>query len=209
MSGPVVIVVDYEMGNIRSVLNALESLGAAARVSRDVADIARADRLVLPGVGAFGDGMRKLRAAGVVDRLSEAVLSRGKPIIGLCLGMQLFAERGLEHGVEAGLGWVRGEVVALESPPGAPPIRLPHIGWNDVRPVGDSLLLRGIDDPLFYFVHGYHFVPSMPNVVRGIATHGTDFVAVIESGNIFGTQFHPEKSHDGGRRVLKNFLDLA
>lgn len=203
------IVIDYGMGNIRSVLNAFESLGAVVRVSRDAADIAGADRLVLPGVGAFGDGMHMLRAAGVIDLLTDVVLTRGKPIIGLCLGMQLFAQRGLEHGTEPGLAWIEGEVVALESPPGRPPVRLPHIGWNDVQRVGDSLLLRGIDDPLFYFVHGYQLLPSAKEIVRGICSHGADFVAVIERGNIFGTQFHPEKSHDNGLRVLRNFLEFA
>ena len=145
----------------------------------------------------------------MIDQLKEMVLSRSKPIIGLCLGMQLFAERGLEHGVEPGLAWIEGEVVALRSPPEGPTVRLPHIGWNDVRPVGDSILLRGIEDPLFYFVHGYQLRPKAKEIVRGICGYGEDFVAVIERGNIFGTQFHPEKSHDNGLRVLKNFLELA
>ena len=198
-------VVDYGMGNLRSVANAFEALGASVRVSPDPAALADAERVVLPGVGAFGEAMRRLRESGFVDALAEAVLVRKRPFLGICLGMQLVADRSFEHGEHAGLGWIAGDVRRIE--PADPSLRIPHIGWNAVAMAPERRL--GIDlpkDPTFYFVHSYQLVPADERDVAGRCDYGGPVVACIERGHIFGTQFHPEKSQRAGLQMLTNFL---
>lgn len=196
------LIIDYAMGNLRSVANALGSVGCAAVVSADPADARKARRIVLPGVGAFGDGMRNLEERGWIDVLEEEVRGRGKPFLGLCLGMQLLAERGTEHEDLPGLGWLRGTVERLP----AEGVRIPHMGWNDVTLKAGTRLGAGLGgQATFYFVHSFAFVPE-DGVVAGTCHYGTTFAAIVESENVFGTQFHPEKSQASGLAVLRNFL---
>ncbi len=204
--GTVVGLIDYGMGNLRSVQNALEKLGASVFIAREGGDLAKADRLVLPGVGAFGDAMANLHARGWVEPMAHFALSEQKPFIGICLGMQLLAERGTEYGEHRGLGWLPGAVLKLDRP-GA---RIPHMGWNDVRAVNKSGLLRDLGDGAScYFVHSYAFVPSDPAIVSGLTDYaGKDFVSVVERGNLVGAQFHPEKSQKHGLAILQRFLEL-
>jgi glutamine amidotransferase len=208
MSDVPLLIVDYGMGNLRSVANAFAAAGCEATISRDPADLRRARRIVLPGVGAFGDGMANLRTAGWIDALDAAVRGKGTPFIGLCLGMQLLAATGTEHGHHEGLGWIPGAVVRL--PSGDPSIRIPHIGWNDVRLTKRDGLFAGLGDgATFYFVHSYAFDVRDGALVSGVCTHGVDFAASLEAGNVFATQFHPEKSQRAGLQVLRNFLRIT
>lgn len=199
-----IAVIDYGMGNHRSVLNALQALGQEAAVTADAEVIKRAHALILPGVGAFGDGMRNLRAANLVDVLEKEVMQGGKPLLGLCLGLQLLATRSYEMGVHEGLGWIRGEVKRLS--PDDPSLRIPHMGWNDVEFVASTGIYAGMKAPQsFYFVHSFALVPEDEAVVTGRCHYGTRFVASVESGNVCATQFHPEKSHKVGLALLKNW----
>ena len=198
-------IIDYGMGNLRSVANAVEALGSTARILRTPAEIGGCARIILPGVGAFGDGMKNLRERGWVPALEEAVVKGGRPFMGLCLGMQLLATTGTEHGSHAGLNWIPGAVGRLQ--PADVSCRVPHIGWNDVQIVKTGGLYRGFTKaPVFYFVHSFAFVPESPEVVSGYCDHGGRFAASVESGNIFATQYHPEKSQKDGLQVLRNFL---
>jgi len=201
--GPVII--NYGMGNLRSVSNACEALGRPAKIATDPGDLRDAERIILPGVGAFGDAMTNLAASGWVEVLENEVRRKGKFFLGLCLGMQVLAATGTEFGIHAGLGWIDGTVVRLET--GDPALRIPHMGWNSVTVARKDGLLAGIgESPVFYFVHSYVLQPADPSVVTAHCTYGVAFAAVVECGNIQATQFHPEKSHEAGLTVLKNFL---
>lgn len=200
------LIIDYGMGNLRSVANAFEVLGCAVMISNTPADLRIANGIVLPGVGAFGDGMKNLHSAGWIDSLEEEVRQNRKPFLGICLGMQLLATTGTEYGVHKGLNWIPGIVEKIPSKD--PKIRVPHIGWNDVFfTKKDGLYTNMSDSQVFYFVHSYMLVPENPTVVSGFCSYGVDFAASIEFDNIFATQFHPEKSHKAGLAVLKNFLN--
>jgi glutamine amidotransferase len=203
-----IVVVDYGMGNVRSVVNALLAAGGDARVSNRAEDLRAADRIILPGVGAFGDCMRNLIATGLVEVLEEEVRSKGKPFLGICVGMQLLAREGHENGTHAGLGWVPGIVTRFTVEDKG--LKVPHVGWNEVLSTKEGvLLLQFRGRPTFYFVHSYHFVCDDPEDVYAVCDYGLPFTAAIERGNIFGTQFHPEKSQQNGQRVLKNFLRFS
>jgi glutamine amidotransferase len=200
---PAIAVIDYGMGNLRSVLNALEAIGCDAALAATPPDAAGAERLVLPGVGAFGDGIRSLRARGWADALTDP--SERRPLLGICLGMQLLASTGEEHGHHDGLGLVPGAVRRLRPAGGE---RVPHVGWNDVRPTRPGALLACDGegrDPAFYFVHSFHFQPAAPTAVTGQADHGGPVTAVVEHGHVAGVQFHPEKSQRDGLALLRRF----
>ncbi len=208
MTGPAgpVVVVNYGMGNLRSVVNAFVAAGGAVTVSTDPHDLDGAGSVVLPGVGAFGDGMAKLGSGGWLEPLT-AVADRGVPVLGICLGMQLLASTSEEHGVHRGLGWIPGRVTRLPSTD--PAIRIPHIGWNDVEIVAPSPILADLGpQPAFYFVHSFALETDAPGV-SAVCTHGAPFAAVVQRDNVFGVQFHPEKSHVTGIRLLSNFLALS
>lgn len=201
------VIIDYGMGNLRSVSNAFGALGCLVNVSNRPADLKTAERIVLPGVGAFGDGVRNLKTLGWIDALEEEVRHKGKPFLGLCLGMQLLATTGTEHGLHQGLNWIRGIVERISSDD--PAIRVPHIGWNDVSFTKKEGLYAGLGTScVFYFVHSYVLRPQDPDVTSGICSYGVEFVASIETGNIWATQYHPEKSQRGGLKVLQNFLNM-
>jgi glutamine amidotransferase len=206
-------IVDYGSGNLRSAAKAFEraalETGCAleVEVTSEARAVAAADRVVLPGVGAFADCFRGLLALeGMRDALEWAVIAHARPFLGICVGMQLMATRGREHEESPGLGWIPGEVVALR--PNDPALKVPHMGWNALRlhrPVHP--VLKSLDDEAhMYFVHSYHMHPDDPGCVAASADYGGEVTAAVASGNLFGTQFHPEKSQAAGLRLISNFL---
>jgi glutamine amidotransferase len=198
-----VVVVDYDMGNVGSIVNMMKKLGHAAVVSRAPDVIDGAERLILPGVGAFDAGMDKLRGYGLVELLTRKVIEQRTPILGICLGMQLLGERSAE-GNAAGLGWVASESIRFSSETE----RVPHMGWNTVLPAagGAHWLFAGQpEESRFYFVHSYHVICRDEANVIATCRYGRAFNAAIASGHILGVQFHPEKSHKFGMRLLDNF----
>lgn len=199
-----ITVVDYGMGNLRSVYNAFSLLGAEVCVSDNPRDILAADRLVLPGVGAFGRAMQNLHQRGLVEPLNEKVLHQKTPILAICLGMQLIAESSTEHGQHAGLGWIRGTVNHF-APMGLP---VPHVGWNEITLYGERPLFNGLANTPseFYFVHSFHLSTDDESIIAAKADYGYEFVCAVHQDNIFGTQFHPEKSQNNGLTILRNFL---
>jgi len=201
-------IIDYGMGNLRSVANAFSAIGADARVVSTPAALFEAQGIVLPGVGAFGDGMRNLHERGFVEALEHEVRRGGKPLLGLCLGLQLLAERGSEYGDHRGLGWISGRVDRLQ--PENASLRIPHIGWNDVRIVKPEGLYAGLGEvATFYFVHSFALRPSSREVATGVCDYGGEFVASVAVDNIAATQFHPEKSHKAGLALLKNWCGMV
>jgi glutamine amidotransferase len=205
MPGGRVAVVDYGVGNLHSVGSALDLIGADVVVTREPESIAAADRIVLPGVGAFGECMRNLRASGLVDVLDEQVRQRGKPLFGICVGFQVLAREGHELGTHPGLGWIGGTVERFDVERAG--LKVPHVGWNEIEPHIDSPLFAGLRRaPTFYFTHSYHVVPGAAVATAASCDYGGRFTAAVLHGNIFATQFHPEKSQENGLRLLENFL---
>ena len=207
-----VAIVDYGSGNLRSVAKAFERTaaeeGIAARVevTDEAEKVARADRVVLPGVGAFADCRRGLAAVpGLEAALHEAVIARGRPFLGICVGMQLMADCGREFETVAGLGWIGGEVVAIE--PGDSALKIPHMGWNEIEPRAAHPLLAGLEAGAHvYFVHSYHFRLTDPADLVAVTAYGGPLTAIVGRANLAGTQFHPEKSQEAGLRLIGNFL---
>ncbi len=208
-----VAIVDYGSGNLRSAAKAFqhEAAGRKVLVTGKAEDLARADHIVLPGVGSFGDCARGLRAlAGMMEALQENVVRRAKPFLGICVGMQLMATRGVEHGIHEGLGWIDGEVVPLEPDTGAEDHRLkvPHMGWNELT-IGDPAhpIFAGLAPGAHaYFVHGYRFAAADAASVLAEVSHGGPVTAAVGRDNMVGTQFHPEKSQAVGLSLIANFL---
>ena len=202
-----VAVVDSGLCNVDSVLRALAQCGARPFLAHDAADLKTADRVVLPGVGAFDAAMEQLDHAGLIEALTETVVHGGVPFLGICLGMQLLARRSDEGGSSAGLGWIDGDVVRIEPEAGE---RVPHIGWNSLDPVRESPLLGGIPaGTVFYFVHSYHLRCESDSDVIGTTPFGGGVVAAIARPPIYGVQFHPEKSQRHGLALLRNFLAVT
>lgn len=196
-----VALVDYGAGNLRSAARALERAGASVVVTDNPATIRAAARIVLPGVGAFAQCITQLRnRTGIETALNEAVMARGVPFLGICVGMQLLASEGHEHGVHAGLGWLPGVVTRLA--PADPALKVPHMGWNRVEPVAGASVPAGHA----YFVHSYGFVPDDPADVQAVADHGQVIAAIVRRGHITGVQFHPEKSQAYGLAFLAAWL---
>lgn len=198
-----VTIVNYGMGNLRSIESALHYLGVACAIEDHPERVAVSERLILPGVGSFARAMQNLRASGL-DAALEAAVRGGVPVLGICLGMQLLAERGTEDGDSRGLGWIPGEVVRFAPRGGR---KIPHIGFNSVaRTPGGAAMFSGLPPSAdFYFVHSYHFVPSAPEAITGACDYGESFVAAVAKNNVWGVQFHPEKSQGNGLQLLRNF----
>jgi len=193
-------IVDYGMGNLESVRKAFEKVGFNSKWVRKPSDLSGCERIVLPGVGAFGRAMENLRQRRLIEPL-QSVVEQGRPFLGICLGLQLLFEQSNEHGNHAGLGWVSGKVMRFSEA-----LRVPHIGWNTVSQPRASVLFEGIpNDAHFYFVQSYYVVPDNPAIVVGETDYGADFASAIELGNVFGVQFHPEKSQQAGLELLANF----
>ena len=199
-------IIDYGMGNIGSVQTAFRGLGADCFISGRPEELARAAGLVLPGVGAFGAAMANLERQGLPAFLRGQVVEGGKPFLGICLGMQLLAEDSTEMGFHRGLGWIPGHVAEL---PHAPGLRVPHVGWSPLRLPDAHRMFRRLDDHAhFYFDHSYHFVCA-PEFVAAWCDYGAPVAAAVRRGNVFATQFHPEKSQRSGLKLLRNFLDVV
>ncbi len=205
-------IVDYGSGNLRSAEKAFlrasaeSGIGAEVRVSSRPEEIAAADRVVLPGVGAFADCRRGILAVpGLLDALEEAAIRRARPFLGICVGMQLMAECGREFETVAGLGWIGGEVVAIA--PSDPSLKIPHMGWNEIEPCREHPLLFGLPPASHvYFVHSYHLLPREERDLLALTDYGGPITAIVGRGNLAGTQFHPEKSQKIGLSFIGNFL---
>ena len=206
-----IAVIDYDMGNVGSILNMLRKLGAPACLTGDPAKLATASALILPGVGSFDQGMQNLESSGLRAALVDLVEHRRLPILGICLGLQLMT-RSSEEGTARGFGWfdARTRRFPHDLPP---PLRVPHMGWNVITPPvvhPPSSLLQGLEhDARFYFVHSYYVESSSPAQVAAEAEHGVKFAAAMQHGHIFGTQFHPEKSHRYGLQLMRNFAAVS
>lgn len=201
-------IVDYGMGNIRSIRNAIAYLGGEAKVSSDPAEIIGSSKLILPGVGSFRRAMQNIRGNNLLPALHETVRGRGVPVLGICLGMQLLASSGDEDGPTEGLGWIDGNVTRFKFD--AASVRVPHIGFNDVKATSPGSRIFGSleEQSDFYFVHSYHLVCENESDIAAYSDYHGPFTAAVERGNIFGTQFHPEKSQANGLTLLNQFLRL-
>jgi glutamine amidotransferase len=200
-----ITIVDYQMGNLRSVQKAIEKVGGEAKISSDAAEIADAEKLILPGVGAFGDAMVELQRRKLADPIRDFIDS-GRPFLGICLGLQLLFDRSYEHGTHQGLGVLAGEVVRFDLPP---EFKVPHMGWNTVTSRGPGPIVDDIPAGAhFYFVHSYFVVPSDPAVIALESDYGGKFCAMVRRNNLFATQFHPEKSQQNGLSLLRDFQRL-
>lgn len=207
-----IAVIDYGLGNLQSIMNALTALNEPAELVIDAQKIGLADGIIIPGVGAFRDGMSNLSSMKIIPALSRAVLENKKPLLGVCLGMQLIAKKSFEHGEYDGLGWV--DFTVRKIAPSGPEFRVPHMGWNDLNIVKpESPLYQNIHIPAtVYFVHSYHLEPNTQiagQQITATSDHGQVLTASIESDNIFGVQFHPEKSQNTGLAILKNFINIV
>ena len=202
----VIGIVDYGMGNVRSVAGAVERLGHDPLLTADAEQLGRCHKLILPGVGAFGDAMAELHARGLIDTLADLVLERGRPFLGICLGAQLIGTDSDEFGRHDGLGWLNTHVCRMN--PSDPTLRVPHVGWDGLAQQSACPLFEGIpDDALFYYVHSYCITTDDDAVVAATCDYGGRFVAVLWRDNIYATQFHPEKSQRHGLNLLSNFLE--
>ena len=200
-----IAIIDYGMGNLRSVQKGFEKVGHDAVVTRDPAEVKRAEKIVLPGVGAFEDAIAELNRLGLTNSILRAIDS-GKPFLGICLGLQLLFERSYENGEHAGLGVLKGEVVRFDLPP---EYSVPHMGWNQAIIRRRPPIFDGIEDGShFYFVHSFYVVPEEDEVIAVEADYHKPFCAMVWRDNLFATQFHPEKSQADGLKILKNFAEL-
>lgn len=203
-----VLVIDYGMGNLASVRRALEECGSDAFISDDPKSVARASSMILPGVGSFTMAMKNIRDSGWHDSIHQSA-EKGMPLMGICLGMQLLAEEGEEHGNTKGLGLIPGKIQHLSTRPVQQDLRIPHVGWNEIALQKQDVLLNGIDSGTdFYFVHSYYFNPAHNDNVLASTPYGADFASIVRKDNVWGTQFHPEKSSLAGFQLIRNFLSV-
>lgn len=204
-----IVIIDYNMGNLGSIKNMIKKIGSNAIISSNSNDILNADKLILPGVGSFDNGMSNLRNLGLISVLNNKVIEDRTPILGICLGMQLFTEKS-EEGVLPGLGWIDGYTKKFDFTESSINYKIPHMGWNYVKIQKKSpLFIDMYEDPRFYFVHSYHLVCNNNDDTLATTEYAYEFVSAIMKNNIYGTQFHPEKSHKYGMKILKNFVELV
>ena len=200
-----IAIIDYDAGNIKSVEKAIQALGEVPVVTRNREEILRADKVILPGVGAFGDAMKKIRSYGLEEVIHEIVNNR-TPFLGICLGLQLLFERSEESVGERGLGILKGEIVRI---PDGENLKVPHIGWNSLKFPSEGKLFKGIkEDSYVYFVHSYYLKAEEEEIVKATTEYGTLIHASVEKDHIYACQFHPEKSSEVGLTILKNFIEL-
>jgi len=201
-----VVIIDYKMGNLRSVQKAFEKIGCDAVVTNDIEIIKNASKIVLPGVGAFADGMKHLNELGLINVLNEEIIKNKKPFLGICLGMQLISNKSYENGETQGLAWIDAEVVKFDFT--NKKLKVPHVGWNNTKFKNKNKLLNEVaDNSDFYFVHSYYFKTD-EDVVTSTTEYGFEFVSSINKENIYAFQFHPEKSQTVGLKILENFVNL-
>lgn len=202
-----IVIIDYGMGNLTSVENALKFLGYIPQISSNSDQIVAADAILLPGVGAFAPAMENLERLGLISVLSEQVLEKGIPFLGICLGMQLIAASSTEMGVHKGLGWIKARVEELRP---ANKLAVPHVGWNNIRVISSAPLFTNLPpETHYYFDHSFHMVCDDVRDVAAVCSYGGDLVAAVQQSNIFATQFHPEKSQTMGLKLLRNFLNYV
>lgn len=209
VSKPVIGIVDYRSGNIRSVVNAVESIGSGARVVRNVRELNDCSHMILPGVGAFGFCAQRLRDSGLLDALEQWALRDRRPLLGICVGMQLMADYSEELGRHEGLGWIGGAVRKLERKQDEVHVRVPHVGWNDVVFAESFGLFKKDESVDFYFDHSFAYCAPRLGKELACSHHGQRFSALLQHENIIAAQFHPEKSQAAGRRLLKSFLQTS
>jgi len=202
-----ITIIDYGLGNVGAFVNMYKRMNIPTRVAGSAEALAQASHLILPGVGSFDHAMELLNASGMRDALDEIVTAGKVPVLGICVGMQILAESS-EEGTAAGLGWIRGRVRSFRGNPASAGLPMPHMGWNDVSPLSCPELFRGLEeDARFYFLHSYYFECER-NHAAAHADYGFNFVCAVHSGNVYGVQFHPEKSHHWGAALLKNFAEI-
>lgn len=199
-----VTIVNYGLGNIRAFKNVFDALNVSCDIASTATEMGSARRLILPGVGAFDWAMAQLNASGMREALDDLVLAKSVPVLGVCVGMQMMADSS-EEGVLPGLGWISGTVRRMTGEGQGLP--LPHMGWNDVKPVSSDGLFLGLTEPTYYFLHSYCFDASDASTVAAVTDYGLTFASSVRRSNIYGTQFHPEKSHHWGVGLLKNFAE--
>jgi imidazole glycerol-phosphate synthase subunit HisH len=203
-----ITIIDYGLGNIRAFVNVYERLNIKTKVAHNADEIRGATKIILPGVGAFDYAMKQLNASGMRDELDNKVLAEKIPVIGICVGMQILANSS-EEGILPGLGWIDGEVKLFDTAKIPHKTRLPHMGWNNINPVNGNDLLNGLDaQSRFYFLHSYYFVCHKEKEIISTTEYGISYASAINRENIFGIQFHPEKSHSNGIQLLHNFAKL-
>ena len=198
------VIIDYKVGNLHNLKNALDYYAVKNQIVSDAEDILKADRIMLPGVGAFSPAMAQLRKSGMLEALEEKVMS-GVPLLGICVGAQLLMDESEEDGMHTGLGWIPGKVKRFQHQ-----LKIPQIGWNQVSQQKEDFLFNKVADEMhFYFVHSYHLLPEKSEHVLGLSSYGYDFASVVRKDNLWGVQFHPEKSQNAGLQLLKNFCTLT
>jgi glutamine amidotransferase len=203
-----IALVDYGLGNIQAFANIYRHLGIEAAPARTADDLRAASKIILPGVGSFDWAMTRLQASGLRDALDKEVLEAKKPVLGICVGMQMMA-RSSEEGKLPGLGWIDATVVKFDARLLKSKTHLPHMGWNDAIPLRTDTIFSGLDAPRYYFLHSYFMKTDREENVLATSNYGVTFTSAVQAGNVFGTQFHPEKSHQWGVRLLKNFAEFV
>ena len=198
------VIIDYKVGNLHNLKNALDYYAVKNQIVSDAEDILKADKIMLPGVGAFSPAMEQLRKSGMLAALEEKVMS-GVPLLGICVGAQLLMDESEEDGMHTGLGWIPGKVKRFQHQ-----LKIPQIGWNQVSQQKEDILFNKVADEMhFYFVHSYHLLPEKSEHVLGLSSYGYDFASVVRKDNLWGVQFHREKSQNAGLKLLKNFCTLT
>lgn len=200
------IILEYGIGNIASISNMLKKIGVPAKISGDPDEVEQAEKLILPGVGHFDHCMNELRKAPFFDVLQKKVLTGKTPVLGVCVGHQMLFDKS-EEGGAAGLGWIPGNVIKFKPEQMPAGYKIPHMAWTDVQPQPGAVLFEGIEEPRFYFVHSYYTMCS-PEYMQATAKYGVEFVAAVKKENIYGVQFHPEKSHKFGMSIYRNFGNI-
>lgn len=203
-----IVIVDYGMGNLASIKNMLKRVGVRAEISASPEVIDKSEKLILPGVGAFDNAMNNIRSFGLMDVLTNKALKEKIPVLGICLGMQVLMSSS-EEGQEQGLGWIEGKALRFNFGASDPQLKVPHMGWNKVYPKETNSLFKNIVDPRFYFVHSFYVKCQNQQDSLAKTSYGFDFDSSVHKENIYGTQFHPEKSHKFGMQLLKNFVEIV
>ncbi|MBW6483867.1 MAG: imidazole glycerol phosphate synthase subunit HisH [Vicingaceae bacterium] len=201
-------IINYNAGNIKSIQNMLKRIGVKSTICSTAEEIEQADKLILPGVGHYDHGMKNLHQSGLIEILNKKVLKDKIPLLGICLGAQLLGNKS-EEGIEKGLGWIDMEVVKFDKKKLSSNLKIPHMSWNEIKINKYSALLEGLDDEnRFYFVHSFHMQPNDKTDILTTTNYGYDFTSAVEKDNIYGVQFHPEKSHKFGMQLLTNFSNI-